>query len=77
MVGPHEDVRAHAGNLALPRGAEKVRNQKRVARTRSGRILRSAIQAVVAGKHAGDLGALEDYIALEGLKAVWLNQYKP
>jgi hypothetical protein len=56
---------------------KKLGIKKGVARTRSGRILRSAIQAVVAGKHAGDLGALEDYIALEGLKAVWLNQYKP
>jgi hypothetical protein len=43
---------------------------KSLPRTRSGKIVRRAIQAVVEGKHLGDLSTLEDYVALEGLKSV-------
>jgi propionyl-CoA synthetase len=57
----------HLGAIARPAAIHVV---KLLPRTRSGKILRRAIQAVVEGKHLGDLSTLEDYIALEGLRAV-------
>ena len=43
---------------------------KSLPKTRSGKIVRRAIQAVVEGKQLGDLSTLEDYVAIEGLKSV-------
>ena len=44
---------------------------KLLPRTRSDKILRGAIQAILEGKQdLGDLSTLEDYIALEVLKLV-------
>ncbi|MGA7126886.1 MAG: acetyl-coenzyme A synthetase N-terminal domain-containing protein [Chthoniobacterales bacterium] len=42
---------------------------KQLPRTRSGKIVRRAIQAVVEEKPLGDLSTLEDYTALEELKS--------
>jgi propionyl-CoA synthetase len=57
----------HLGPIARPAAIHFV---NLLPRTRSGKILRRAIQAVVEGKHLGDLSTLEDYIAIEGLKSV-------
>jgi propionyl-CoA synthetase len=57
----------HLGPIARPAAIHFV---NLLPRTRSGKILRRAIQAVVEGKHLGDLSTLEDYVALEGLKSV-------
>jgi propionyl-CoA synthetase len=57
----------HLGPIARPAAIHFV---NLLPRTRSGKILRRAIQAVVEGKHLGDLSTLEDYIALEGLRSV-------
>ena len=57
----------HLGPIARPAAIHFVNS---LPRTRSGKILRRAIQAVVEGKHLGDLSTLEDYIAIEGLKSV-------
>jgi hypothetical protein len=55
------------GAIARPAAIHIV---KGLPKTRSGKIVRRAIQAVVEGKHLGDLSTLEDYIAIEGLKSV-------
>jgi len=57
----------HLGAIARPAAIHIV---KLLPRTRSGKIVRRAIQAVVEGKNLGDLSTLEDYIAIEELKAV-------
>ncbi|MBV8379049.1 MAG: AMP-binding protein, partial [Verrucomicrobia bacterium] len=57
----------HLGAIARPAAIHTV---KLLPRTRSGKILRRAIQAVVEGKHLGDLSTLEDYMSLEELKLV-------
>jgi propionyl-CoA synthetase len=57
----------HLGAIARPAGIHLV---KLSPRTRSGKIVRRAIQAIVEGKPQSDLSTLEDYVALEGLKAV-------
>ena len=56
------------GAIARPAAIHIV---KGLPKTRSGKILRRAIQAVAEGKqNLGDLSTLEDYIALEGLRSV-------
>ncbi len=57
----------HLGPIARPAAIHFV---NLLPKTRSGKIVRRAIQAVVEGKHLGDLSTLEDYIAIEGLKSV-------
>jgi len=57
----------HLGAIARPAAIHIV---KSLPRTRSGKIVRRAIQAVVEGKNLGDLSTLEDYTAIEGLKSV-------
>ena len=55
------------GAIARPAAIHIV---KILPRTRSGKIVRRAIQAVVEGKELGDLSTLEDYTALEELESV-------
>jgi propionyl-CoA synthetase len=57
----------HLGPIARPAAIHFV---NLLPKTRSGKIVRRAIQAVVEWKHLGDLSTLEDYIAIEGLKSV-------
>jgi propionyl-CoA synthetase len=55
------------GAIARPAAIYIVRQ---LPRTRSGKIVRRAIQSVVEEKQLGDLSTLEDYAVLEDLKAV-------
>ena len=55
------------GAIARPAAIHIV---KGLPKTRSGKIVRRAIQAVVEGKQLGDLSTLEDYVAIEGLKSM-------
>jgi propionyl-CoA synthetase len=57
----------HLGPIARPAAIHFV---NLLPKTRSGKILRRAIQGVVEGKHLGDLSTLEDYTVIEGLKSV-------
>ena len=57
----------HLGAIARPAAIHIV---KLLPLTRSGKIVRRAIQSVVEGKHLGDLSTLEDSMALEVLKSV-------
>ena len=60
-------VLRHLGAISRPAAIHIV---KSLPQTRSNKILRRAIQAIVEGKHLGDLSTLEHYIAIEGLKSV-------
>jgi propionyl-CoA synthetase len=62
-----EIILQHLGAIARPAAIHIV---KILPRTRSGKIVRRAIQAVVEGKDLGDLSTLEDYTALEELESV-------
>lgn len=47
---------------------------KALPKTRSGKVLRRAIQAVAEGREAGDLSTMEDPTALEGVREAWRQQ---
>jgi propionyl-CoA synthetase len=61
-----EIILGRLGAIARPAAIYIVRQ---LPRTRSGKIVRRAIQSVVEGKQLGDLSTLEDYSALEELNA--------
>ena len=60
-----EIILGRLGAIARPAAIHIVRQ---LPRTRSGKIVRRAIQSVVEGKQLGDLSTLEDCSALEELK---------
>ena len=62
-----EIILGRLGAIARPAAIQIVRQ---LPRTRSGKIVRRAIQCIVEEKQLGDLSTLEDYTALEELKAV-------
>ena len=62
-----EIILGRLGAIARPAAIQTVRQ---LPRTRSGKIVRRAIQCIVEEKQLGDLSTLEDYTALEELKAV-------
>lgn len=64
---------AHAVDTELgPVGRpERVVFVEALPKTRSGKLLRRAIQAVCEGRETGDLSTMEDPVALEQLKRAW------
>jgi propionyl-CoA synthetase len=62
-----EIILGRLGAIARPAAIHIVRQ---LPRTRSGKIVRRAIQSIVEEKQLGDLSTLEDYTTLQELKAV-------
>ncbi|WAC71045.1 propionate--CoA ligase [Roseateles sp. SL47] len=60
-------VDAELGAVARP---SRVRLVAALPKTRSGKLLRRALQAVAEGRDTGDLSTMEDPVALEQLKAL-------
>mgnify|MGYP006147794303 CR=1 FL=1 len=63
--GVGERVADQLGALARP---ARVRFVSALPKTRSGKLLRRAIQAVCEGRDAGDLTTIEDPTALQQIK---------
>jgi acetyl-CoA synthetase len=63
----HQCVHTHLGKAFRPQAIWFV---ERVPKTRSGKIVRRAIRAVLAGETPGDVSTLEDAEALEEIRAL-------
>ena len=62
-------VRKEIGPIATP---DEIFFVDKIPKTRSGKIMRRVIRALVSGKDLGDLTTLEDPTAVEEVKK-WLN----
>jgi len=63
-----KDIQAHVRNVMGPIVTPQIRFVKSLPKTRSGKVMRRVIKAVVSGSQVGDISTIEDEASMEEIK---------